>query len=151
MSTILLTVKTKNHEKISIYIFFLCVLFAFQPSEKKMEGTWKMLSYKVVNNGKTAYLVGSQLKTWTKNHVLFVGKFHVNGEDRYNYGSATYSIDETHYTENFIHMVSGANEGKAVKVLLEIKGDTLYQTFPIKDDWSFDKNNYRQEKYVRAE
>jgi len=131
----------------------ICVfsLMAFQPPVKKIQGTWKMLSYKVVNNGETNYLDGEQLKTWTKNHVLFVGKFHVNGEDKYNYGSATYSIDGTHYTENFIHMVDGATEGKAVKVLLEIKGDTLYQIFPVKDDWTYDKNNYRQEKYVRAE
>lgn len=137
-------------KKITFILIVFC-LMAFHPPVKKIQGTWKMLSNKVVNDGSVSYLKGDQLKTWTKNHVLFVGKFHVNGEDNYNYGSATYSIDGTHYTENFIHMVNGATEGKAVKVLLEIKGDTLYQTFPIKDDWTFDKNNYRQEKYFRAE
>lgn len=137
-------------KKLALIFIVFCIM-AFQPPVKKIQGTWRMISYKVVDDGAARYLQGEQLKTWTKNHVLFVGKFHVNGEDRYNYGSATYSISGTHYTENFIHMVSGANEGKAVKVLLEIKGDTLYQTFPIKDDWTYDKNNYRQEKYVRAE
>lgn len=119
---------------VSVLVVF-CFM-AFIPPVKKLQGTWQMVSYKVVNNGESNYLDGEQLKTWTKDHVLFVGKFHVNGGDRYNYGSATYSIDGTHYTENFIHMVSGANEGKAVKVLLEIKGDTLYQVYPIKDDWT---------------
>lgn len=137
-------------KKLASILVVLC-LMAFQPPAKKFQGTWRMVSYKVVNSGESNYLNGEQLKTWTKNHVLFVGKFHVNGEDRYNYGSATYTIDGTHYTENFIHMAGGENEGKAVKVLLEIKGDTLFQTFPIKDDWTYDKNNYRQEKYVRAE
>lgn len=137
-------------KKLALILIALC-LMAFQPPVKKLQGTWRMVSYKVVDDGAARYLTGEQHKTWTKNHVLFVGKFHVNGEDKYNYGSATYSVDGTHYTENFIHMVSGANEGKAVKVLLEIKGDTLYQKFPIKDDWTYDENNYRQEKYVRAE
>lgn len=137
-------------KKLAFILIVFC-LMAFQPPVKKFQGTWRMISYKVVDDGAARYLQGEQLKTWTKNYVLFVGKFHVNGEDKYNYGSATYSISGTHYTENFIHMVSSANEGKAVKVLLEIKGDTLYQTFPIKDDWTYDKNNYRQEKYVRAE
>ena len=137
-------------KRITLILVVFC-LVAFQPPVKKLEGTWKMVSFKSVNNGSISYYQGEQLKTWTKNHVLFVGKFHFNGEERYNYGSATYSIDGTHYTENFFHMVSGANEGKAVKVLLEIKGDTLYQTFPINEDWTYDKNNYRLEKYVRAE
>jgi hypothetical protein len=34
---------------------------------------------------------------------------------------------------------------------LEIKGDTLYQTYPVNDNWQIDKNEYTLEKYVRLQ
>jgi hypothetical protein len=142
-------------KKFTLILIVFC-LMAFQPPAKKLEGTWKMVSFKGVNNGVVTNLVlgekaGHQLKSWSKNHFLFVGKFNQDGEWIYNYGSGTYAIDGTHYTENIIDHTGKDAEGTTVKLLLEFKGDTIVQINPVKDDWTYDKNNYRIEKYVRAE
>jgi hypothetical protein len=34
-------------------------------------------------------------------------------------------------------------------MLVEIKGDTLYQTWPVNGNWQINKYDYTVEKYVR--
>ena len=142
-------------KKLSFILIVLC-LMAFQPPVKKIQGTWEMVSFKEVNNGSVTNTLpgkneGHQLKTWSKNHFLFVGKFNQNGEWMYNFGSGTYSLEGNHYTENIIDHTGKAYEGNSVKLLMEFKGDTLVLIYPVKDDWNYDKNNYWVEKYLQAE
>jgi len=37
-----------------------------------------------------------------------------------------------------------------VKALWELRNDTLIQTYPVKDNWEVDENNYNVEKSVRV-
>jgi len=139
--------------------FLICILFmfSFQKPVNKLEGTWKLVSYKGVNNGVVTHTIssekeGHQLKTWSKNHFLFVGKFVLNGEWMNNFGSGIYSLQDNHYTENIIVHSGGSDyENISAKLLIEFKGDTLIQINPVKDDWTYDEDNCRIEKYVRAE
>ena len=41
-------------------------------------------------------------------------------------------------------------EGKSLKFYMELKGDTLTQIFPVNNDWSYDKENYWIEKFIKV-
>ena len=47
--------------------------------------------------------------------------------------------------------VAKAPVGKKIKMLLELKNDTLNMTFPVDDNWQKDKNFYWIVKYVKLE
>ena len=139
------------------FIFCAFVLFAFQPATKNIEGVWKLVAYKGVNNGVVTHTIhseeeGKQLKTWTKAHFLFVGKYKINETWLNNYGCGTYTLDGNHYSENIdIHTGGAQYEGTTAKLLIYFSGDTLVQINPVNDDWTYDENNCRIEKYIRAE
>jgi len=143
-------------KKLTLILVVFC-LMAFEPPVKKLQGAWKLVSYKGVNAGVVTHTVnsekdGEQLKIWSKNHFLFVGKFYYNEEWMNNFGSGTYTLDGNHYTEEIMVHAGGSDyEGTTAKLLIYFSGDTLIQINPVKDDWTYDKNNYRMEKYVRAE
>jgi hypothetical protein len=94
-------------------------------------------------------VVGSQIKVWSQNHFVFVGRFIVNDKILDNYGGGTYTLEGSQYIETIVYHKNHHWINSKPRMLLEIKGDTLYQTWPVNDMWQINKYDYTVEKYVR--
>jgi len=141
-----------------LLILFLFFLFAYQSQSQDFSivGTWKQVSFTVISNGITVSKVtnsgnGEQLKSWSKESFLFVGKVTENNNVSYSFGNGNYSLHGNHYTENIKVHVSPSYEGKTLNFIMELKGDTLIQIFSAKNDWSYDKKNCWIEKFIKVD
>lgn len=118
-------------------------------------GAWNMIEVSGVDNGSDyKYLMadygGEQIKIWTNTHFSFIGSSTGdNGTKTDHYGGGTYTLSGNQYVENVKYNFNKSYEGTTVKMLLEIKGDTLIQTYPVDADGNIDENNHLVEKYVR--
>ena len=132
------------------------VLISFSADKTKLNGTWEVVSFEVIRDG-TATMIksgdddGSQIKTWSNQHFIFVGKFTNEDKVQHNFGGGTYNLKGNHYSEQIQYHASPLSVGKTVKMLLELKNDTLIQIFPVDENWNYDKNNCQIEKYVRLD
>jgi hypothetical protein len=123
-----------------------------------IEGAWKMAGFSWVSGDTiTNYRVpspefGSQIKMWTKNYWAFVGIGKTDSTDVDFYGSGTYTLTGTEYEETIIYHNDKTSINIKYKALLELQGDTLYQTAHPYDSTGKQMVNYTTiEKYVRAE
>ena len=140
-----------------LLLLFLSSFFIQQSQSQDLSivGTWKQVSYKTIKNGHSVYNMsnsgnGEQLKSWSKESFIFVGKALENNSVSYSFGNGNYSLHGNHYTENIKVHVSPSYEGKSLKFLMELKGDTLIQIFTVKNDWSYDKENCWVEKFIKV-
>lgn len=120
------------------------------------EGAWQLVYAKSVSADTVVSefpgtVTGSDMKVWTKNHFIFVGLFNLDSTITNSYGGGTYTLDGNRYTETILYHTYPDFAGKKINMLLEVQNDTLIQTWPVKEDGQIDKNNYRIEKYIRAE
>jgi hypothetical protein len=68
-----------------------------------------------------------------------------------NYGGGTYKLDGTHCEESYLYFGEKSMVGTSQKLLLEIKNDTLIQTWPCDNNWQINKSNYNIQKLVRKD
>lgn len=134
------------------------IIVSCSPNEKhhrKIDGAWSLVYYQTISRDTTIgrYIgkdvIGSQLKVWSQGHFVFVGRFKVGNRQIDNYGGGTYTLEGSQYIETILYHINKNWMGTQPKMLVEIKGDTLYQTWPVNDMWRVDKSNYTIEKYVR--
>jgi len=134
------------------------IFLSCNPNEKqhrKIAGAWSLVYYKsfakdtVIGVYVGKNVNGSQIKVWSDEHFVFVGRFKVNDKQSDNYGGGTYTLQGSQYTETIDYHINKQWIGKQYKMLIEIKGDTLMQYWPVNDMWKIDKSNYTIEKYVR--
>jgi len=123
-----------------------------------IEGAWKMVYAKSVN-GDTLVgeypgkWTGSDMKIWTKGYFAFVGRYKSEGDTTFtdSYGGGRYKLDGDRYEEIIQYHAWTSNVGDTIKMLLEIKNDTLVQTWPVGSNGQIDKKNFMQEKYTRLD
>ena len=134
------------------------IFWSCSPNEKqhrKIEGAWSLVYYQsiakdsVVGRYIGKDVIGSQIKVWSNDHFVFVGRFKVGSREADNYGGGTYTLEGSQYIETILYHINKQWIGTKPKMLIEIKGDTLYQTWPVNNMWQTDKSNYTLEKYVR--
>ncbi|MBN1819176.1 MAG: nuclear transport factor 2 family protein [Prolixibacteraceae bacterium] len=119
-------------------------------------GNWNMVEVKNVNDGVISSsspndFDGKQIKIWTNSHFSFSGDYVLDGVKMDYYGGGTYTLNGNNYTENIDYHARKSIVGTSIKMQLEIKGDTLIQTYPVDDNGYIDQNNYSVEKYVRLD
>jgi hypothetical protein len=126
----------------------------YQKKSSKIEGAWNLV-YSSTNTGDTvkAYFPniykGSQLKMWVDNHFSFVGIFKLDTTTINSYGGGTYSLKDKLYNETVVYHSTQSVAGTTYKMMIEIKNDTLIQTWPVDDNGKIDSASFRIEKYVR--
>ena len=94
---------------------------------------------------------GSDIKMWTENHFLTVGRFQMDTTFMDNGVGGTYTLDGNKYEETILYMPGQNGTGQKVKMLLELRNDTLIQTWPVDENGQIDKTNYSVEKYIRLD
>ncbi|MEX1140133.1 MAG: hypothetical protein WEF53_12375 [Bacteroidota bacterium] len=133
------------------------VIVACTPQKTSpVQGAWKMVSATFVRNDSLIVdfpgkWTGSNIKMWSKEHVVFVGRFKSDTTLFDIYGGGRYELQGNRYEEIVQYHGVASAVGDTFKMLLEITNDTLAQTWPLPDNGVIDKSNYRQEKYVRLD
>jgi len=94
---------------------------------------------------------GSDIKMWTENHFLTVGRFQMDTTFIDNGVGGTYTLDGNQYEETILYMPGQNGTGQKIKMLLELRNDTLIQTWPVDENGQIDKTNYSVEKYIRLD
>jgi hypothetical protein len=128
-----------------------------KPAERlPIEGTWELIYGQYISDGTIIYdypvnLTGTDMKMWSKEHFIFVGKLQLDTTVVNNYGGGTYTLAGNLYEENILYHAIESSVGQKVKMLLEISNDTLTQTWPVNADGQIDKNNFSIEKYIRLD
>lgn len=142
-----------------LMILAAIVLIAGSWTQKKadnptpMEGTWKLVKITLWDGDKQHSWPGdfemNQLKTWSKEYFTFVGHYDFGGESHDAYGSGSYKLNGNHYEEHLINFDHEQQTQSHVRLLLEIKGDTITQKWPVDDNWKL-VEKHSMEQYVRV-
>ena len=125
-----------------------------QQVSKLPQGAWqyvqsqRVINDSVVNMFPVKYS-GSDIKMWSEKHFLVVGRFKIDTTFMDNYVGGTYKLEGNRYEESILYHVNKNAVGLKVKMLLELKNDTLIQTFPVDDKGIPVKGGYYIEKYIR--
>ncbi len=130
------------------------IMFSCAQEEKSpIEGAWQLVSgeWGSIEETFPGQITGSDIKMWTKDCFAFVGKFQMDTVMIDNFGWGKYTLIEgIKYEENIMmHKTAPNLEGKTLKMLTEIRNDTLIQKWPVDDNWNL-VENYSIEKYVRV-
>jgi hypothetical protein len=105
-----------------------------QDKKSSIEGAWQLVNVrsmvgdKIMSEFPVNY-TGSEIKIWTKTHWTFVGRLNKIQHSQTNYGGGTYKLDGNKYDENVVYHSDKPYVGKNLKMLLEIKNDTLTQSY----------------------
>ncbi len=141
---------------------FYCLLIVFSLSscsQKKslnIKGTWKLVQQQaitgnsIVNNfpGKNDV---DAIKTWSDNYFMAFSRSKVDKIVTDGYATGTYKLDGNKYEEHINYISYKPWEGTIVKMTMELRNDTLIQTFPVDDKGKPDKNGSWVEKYIKLD
>ena len=125
-----------------------------QPKKKFPQGAWQLDQVLSVSGNKVVKYFptsspGSDIKMWSDSHFLFVGRFQNDTSFTDNFGGGKYTLDGNRYEEEIIYHSDSGYIGARVKMLLQLRNDTLIQTYPVNEIGEPNKNNHFVEKYVR--
>ncbi len=146
-----------------IFLFFVILLITgscSQHDSSQITGAWRWLSI--------TYLVGdtvkwskvetnpeeSGIKMWSDNHFVFVNRSIRDSGYVYSYGGGTYKLEGTRYEETVrYHDAINTPDMVGLKemMLLEIKNDTLIQTYPVDEHGKLLKRYTIIERLVRLD
>jgi hypothetical protein len=138
------------------FMISIIILGCAQQKSIPMEGAWHVISWQgmagdsLVWNFPGTYN-GSEVKIWSKNHFLFVGRYKKDTTFTDNCGGGTYKLEGNRYEESFLYFPDQSAVGTTARLLLEIKNDTLIQTWPVDSNWQIVKSNYNIQKLTRLE
>jgi hypothetical protein len=79
---------------------------------------------------------GSDIKIWTKNYFISVGRFQIDTTVYNAYVGGKYTLDGNKYVEEIIYHADKDYVGRKVRLLLEIKNDTLIQKYSADEKFS---------------
>ncbi len=116
------------------------------------EGTWELIYVKMGDLEYPGNVTGSQIKMWTKDCFAFTGKFQIDTVSLDNYGWGKYRfVEGNHYEEDVLYFMPNAYsmEGSTIKMLMEVRNDTLIQKWPTDENWKLNEA-HNIEKYIRV-
>jgi len=127
-----------------------------EQKQPEIIGAWNLVSTKSIENGETWVDIpkknpGDAIKIWSSSHYSATGKAVLNNEEINYHSGGTYTLVGNKYTENVKYHHYQEYRNESINMTIEIKNDTLVQTYPVDADGNFDKNNYTVEKYVRLD
>ena len=141
---------------ISCLMALLCLNATSQIKKSDFQGAWKLVSCKELKNGNltNAIPVGAvmdEIKIWSGTQVMFVNHYKGKNEENDSYGSGTWKLNGNKYEEFFtISSYKEDLENKTVRLKLEMKGDTLVQTFFLNEKFEPDENSSYIWKYLKV-
>ncbi|MEI6898456.1 MAG: hypothetical protein WCL00_01155 [Bacteroidota bacterium] len=142
----------------TILLFCLIITIAFcsccQKKSPEIEGAWHQILHQTItgDSSVTDFPGKSDVdatKIWSGNHFMFVARIKTDTIVEDNYGVGTFKLEGNRYEETISILGYKPWEGKTIKMTLEIRNDTLIQTYPVDDNGKMEKEWANIEKYVR--
>jgi len=142
-----------------IYLSLIIVLIIGSCTQEKKSpiiGAWQVISWQRIADDTLMWKLGvdytgTEMKIWSGNYFNFVGRYVRNRDTTIidNYGGGTYKLDGIHCEESYLYFGERSLVGTSQRLLMEIKNDTLIQTWPCNENWQIDKSNYNIQKLTR--
>jgi len=143
------------------YIFYLMIILIMSSCGAKNKevkhpevGAWQLFYSKYVRADTIVFeilgdVTGTDVKVWSGKYFISVGRFKEDTTYVDNYVGGSYTLNGNNYEEHIQYHVNKKYVGKTVKMIMEFKGDTLIQTWPVDKNGQIDSKNYVREKYVK--
>ena len=131
-------------------IMLLIVCGCAQEKKSPIEGAWKWVyaEYRLDNVEAPVQDDADIIKFWTGGHFSFIGQLKSGSDIEDRYGWGTYELNGNRYVEHVTFHYDEVYQGESVRMILEIRNDTLIQKWPVDENWVL-PGNYNFEKYVR--
>jgi len=138
-------------------IISLLIGSCVQQENKFPQGAWKLVQSQGTRTDSSGNVVSINYhpvftKMWSEKNFSFIGQWQQDTIIRDFYGGGTYKkLEGNRYEETEIYHWSRPKTvlNEKFKMLLDLKNDTLIQTYPIDDNGQIDKTNFYIEKYIR--
>lgn len=121
---------------------------------KDLQGAWQLVGGWVIDDkgNREKYQAGdmfNQIKVWSGNQFICVGKYK-NGDKYFdNFACGKFSLDGKKYGEDFKYHATKSYVGSKINLSMEMKGDTLIQAWPADAMGNVDEGKSNCEKYIR--
>ena len=118
------------------------------------QGAWQFIQGQRVSGDSIVTLfpgeyTGSDIVIYSERHILSVGLFKRDTTIINNYVGATYTLEGNRLEETLLYFPNPDMVGKKVKHIVELRNDTLINSYPCDDNWELDKSGYTIEKHIR--
>jgi len=125
-----------------------------QKKSPDIEGAWKMVQYQTINGEKAFVNFPGKsdmdvTKIWSGSTCMAVGRIKEDTTVTDMYFLGTYTLKGNKYEENVKFLMYKPWEGKTIKMTLEMRNDTLIQTYPVDDKGKMEKDWAWIEKYIK--
>lgn len=133
----------------------LCLNANAQIKKSDLQGAWKLVSCKELKDGKITNFLSdgatmNEVKIWSGKQVMFVSHYKGKNEENDDYGSGTWKLNGSNYEEFFtVSSYKEQLENKTARAKLEMKGDTLVQTFLLNEKFEVDESTKYIWKYLK--
>lgn len=119
-----------------------------------IEGAWQLVQSQAVTKDLQGNVIPLDYhpvftKMWSESHFSFIGQWKRDATIIDFYGGGTYKLEGNRYEENILYHFNKDAVGQTVKMLLELRNDTLIQTYPVDVNGQINKSDYYVEKYIR--
>jgi len=126
-----------------------------QEKKSPLEGEWRLAYEYEIANGVTTVLYpgdyeGNELKIWSGDYWVLLGRFEQDSGFTQNYGGGTYRLDGNRYEEIVAYHSAPQYLDQTVKLWVEFKKDTIIQTWPVDENGDvITSGSYYIEKWAR--
>jgi hypothetical protein len=133
----------------------LCLKANAQIKKSDLQGAWILVVTQQIKDGKIINFLPEgavihKVKIWSGNQVMFVSHYKWKNEENDDYGSGTWKLNGSKYEEFFtISSYKEVLENKTARAKIEMKGDTLVQTFLLNEKFEVDENTKYIWKYLK--
>ena len=144
--------------KKNVFLIAMVLLILAGCSQKPInpvEGAWNLIYSKQVSNDTVVSTFpgnyqGSQVKMWSDNYWMFVGKYEQDTIVKNDFGGGSYTLDDIVYKETIVYHSTKDYIGQTLRMRIVVANDTLIQVWPADETGQIDKANYTSEKYVKV-
>ena len=139
---------------LSLTIILIIASCAKQES-KFPQGAWQFIQWQRVSGDSVKILfpgeyTGSNIEIYSEGHRLSVGLFKRDTMIINNYVGSTYTLDGNRLEEILLYNQNSKIVGKKIKHIIELRNDTLIDSYPCDDNWELIKSGYSIEKHIRV-
>lgn len=135
-------------------ILFMITCSCVQQEPKFPQGTWQLVQWLSLSGDSITKTfpgewTGSDIVIFSERHMLSVGLLKKDTVTLKNGVGVSYTLDGNHLEETILYFPNPEYVGKKVKQILEMRGDTLFKSYPCDENWELIKSSYIIEKYIR--
>ncbi len=134
----------------TLLIFLLVGSCTVEEERPPLEGAWNLIHSEWPSHSMTFpdQITGSSIKFFCKEHFAFAGRLMVDDVPMNYLGGGRYTLEGDRYSEMFDYHRSEEVIGTTTRILMDIRGDTLIQRWPVNENWELDDLHHKQ-IYVR--